>query len=416
MSGQTCISFMLLCQMDIYGREAVQIGKRRVSGKTAVRSAIIVGWIVLLYLIGNTSLLPQQGSLAAYLIRPLLWLGLFFLVKYLFGYRDSRIRRLQKYVCFLALSCGLLHLIGMVLGGMLEAFGKSPFSFSVAGILTNIFFVGGTICGTEYSRAYLIRNWNGNKPFLALLTVSSAYTVLGLSLRAALNLNSLPEAVNFAGTLVLPGLADNMLTTYLAFLGGPLPAWIYQGIVQGFKWFCPILPDLGWTSKTLLGTMIPFFSLLLVQYFYGRETGEEKRKSRRSRDRESPAVWFLTSAAAVLIVWFAVGLLPVYPTVIVTGSMHPLIEPGDIILLKKTDSPPEKGDVIHFRQGGIDIAHRVIEVKGQAEKQYLTKGDNNPSADTEPVKLEQIKGTLISVIPKLGWPALFIRSEDNEQI
>ena len=45
----------------------------------------------------------------------------------------------------------------------------------------------------------------------------------------------------------------------------------------------------------------------------------------------------LTGVTGVLIIWFAVGLFPIYPSVIITGSMEPLIKPGDIVLLKKTD-------------------------------------------------------------------------------
>ena len=44
---------------------------------------------------------------------------------------------------------------------------------------------------------------------------------------------------------------------------------------------------------------------------------------------------------------------------------------------------------------------------------FYTKGDNNSAVDFEPVHPEQVKGKIIKVIPKVGWPTLLIKTNKN---
>jgi len=374
---------------------------------------LTVSCLVLLYLFDNITLLPGVNSnIRLFLIRPVLWMGLALLVRRLPRNRGTKARRLGKYLNFLALICGLFYLGGMIIGGMLDGFGKSPFAFTLTGVVLNIIYVSTMLWASELSRAYLVQGLTHKNAFWPLLLIGLGYTWLKLSFRTIQSLETMAEVVDYAGTVVMPVFAENILTTYLAFLGGAAPALIYQGIVQAITWFSPVLPDMGWMTKTLLGTLVPFFSTFLVQFMYDLEAGEKKRNY---REKENPAAWFVSSATAVLIIWFAVGLLPVYPAVIVTGSMEPLLKPGDIALLKKINGPVQIGDVIHYRQGEIYFTHRVVDIREEGDRLYQTKGDNNPSVDTELVNAAQIKGKLISVIPKLGKPALLLRSREQGQ-
>ena len=100
--------------------------------------------------------------------------------------------------------------------------------------------------------------------------------------------------------------------------------------------------------------------------------------------------------------------------------MEPMIKPGDVILVKKIVNIEEinrlkVGDVMQFKRGNILITHRILEIKQseKAEISYRTKGDNNSGADSELVKPEDIKGTIVYVVPKIGWPTLLIKSKDN---
>lgn len=364
------------------------------------------------YLIENMPLGAIGGSfIFTYVVQPLLWLLVVLAVWYFPRARATGRLRLKGFLNLLAFICAAFYILMMLAGGMLDGFGRSPYSFTPLGILTNLVFVGSALLGVELARAFLINNLAERRPFLVISLFSIFFAVLNLSLRRVLTLNSIYEFTKYAGNFLLPALSESFMTSYLAYLGGPIPALIYHGTLQGFQWFCPILPNLGWITKTFLGGFIPFISMIVVQQVYLLQTKEIRNNS---RNKESVFGWIITSISSVLIIWFAVGLFPVYPSVIATGSMEPMIKPGDVTIMKKIkDTDIKTGDVIQFRHEDIFITHRVIDIKDEQGKRYQTKGDNNPSPDSELVVPQQVKGKLMYIIPKIGWPSLILRSSEG---
>ena len=75
-------------------------------------------------------------------------------------------------------------------------------------------------------------------------------------------------------------------------------------------------------------------------------------------------------------------------------SMLPELKHWDMIYSIKTNDI-KVGDIIIFENSkGIDVIHRVIEIK---DGRYITKGDNNPWSDwKEVVTQENIKGKCIA--------------------
>lgn len=108
---------------------------------------------------------------------------------------------------------------------------------------------------------------------------------------------------------------------------------------------------------------------------------------------------------------------PLY--VVISGSMEPTYEKGDILVVKGVDvNTIEKGDIIVFDSpfGGIPIVHRVFEIRIDGEKRFfITKGDNNPSPDNyyspphPGIPEEHIIGVPFIKIPKIGWFQIWLR-------
>eukprot|EP00299_Pterocystis_sp_00344_P009541 c4050_g1_i1.p1 GENE.c4050_g1_i1~~c4050_g1_i1.p1 ORF type:complete len:185 (-),score=28.64 c4050_g1_i1:42-596(-) len=67
--------------------------------------------------------------------------------------------------------------------------------------------------------------------------------------------------------------------------------------------------------------------------------------------------------------------------VVLSGSMEPGFQRGDILVLALPNEPFRVGDVVVFKISGRDIpiVHRIIELheKPSGDVQILTKGDNN---------------------------------------
>lgn len=95
--------------------------------------------------------------------------------------------------------------------------------------------------------------------------------------------------------------------------------------------------------------------------------------------------------------------------IIVSGSMEPNLQIGDIAVVKEVPKEELKvGDIISFRQGQSVITHRINEI---LEDTYITKGDNNNTTDDEPITYEQIEGKVEKMIPIVGKFALMLHQK-----
>ena len=98
--------------------------------------------------------------------------------------------------------------------------------------------------------------------------------------------------------------------------------------------------------------------------------------------------------------------------IIVSGSMEPNLNIGDIVIVRET-LDIKVGDVISFRENMEIITHRVSDIqKLNGEIKYQTKGDNNNNVDTEFVALKNIEGKVINKIPKIGKVLLLLQRKE----
>ncbi len=112
--------------------------------------------------------------------------------------------------------------------------------------------------------------------------------------------------------------------------------------------------------------------------------------------------------AAVLLTFSAMSVTGVVKArIVLTGSMSPTINPGDIILtVPPSKLTPKKGDVVAYvgrRFDGASVgvfSHRII--GGDAQTGFIVKGDANPSPDVQHPKIPDITGIVIYTIPFIG--------------
>jgi signal peptidase I len=85
-----------------------------------------------------------------------------------------------------------------------------------------------------------------------------------------------------------------------------------------------------------------------------------------------------------------------------SNSMDPLLDYGanGIEIKPESEQDITVGDIISFRSnGGSIIIHRVIDITSDEQGlYYITKGDNNPTADAQKVRFEDVLGILIAVV------------------
>ena len=268
-----------------------------------------------------------------------------------------------------------------------------------------------SLAGIELSRAWLI-NRRARKPSTLLpVFIALLFTYFSLPPGQIPKISSSLEVVTeFLGSTFLPTFMENLLASFLALWGGALPALTYRGIIQAFNWFCPVLPDLNWLMKAFTGIIVPVVGLVIIQ-----EISLAKSHLARYRRQTGKGLtgWLITSIGMVIMLWFFLGVFPVHPTVIFTGSMRPVIEVGDVVIVARVNPKLLKvGDVVQFRlkEKTIPTVHRIIDTRREGNKLlYITKGDANNYPDTEPVHPEQVTGKQVFIIPKAGWASIAVK-------
>lgn len=371
---------------------------------------IILGIIAIIYLLIN---LPTFN----FYIRPILWASLavstYLIAKYE-GLNIWNFKKIRKWqIGRNPFEAGLLiagfQISLMIIASLFSGFGRSPYSFTLTGIIINIAFVITLLLGIELSRAYLIKKNTKKNITLVLGLVTLLFVFIRISLVDffILDFSDPAASVKFLGETVIPLLAMGLFTSYLCYLGGALPAVAYMGTLMAFEWFCPILPDLSWTLAALIGTLAPTIGFLIIQ----NSIQLHAKRGKRRKLRDPMLSWTSVAMISVVIVFFSTGFLGFQPTIVYSGSMMPDIDTGDIVLIG--DVTPESiviGDIIQFRSENISIIHRVIEIyKSDGSFLFITKGDANDNPDSDPIVPDQIMGKVQFTIPKLGWVPIYIK-------
>lgn len=106
------------------------------------------------------------------------------------------------------------------------------------------------------------------------------------------------------------------------------------------------------------------------------------------------------------------SFLGVKTYVIISGSMEPNIEIGDIVV-GKAEENLDIGDVISYRKGQSVITHRITQINKNenGEIEYRTQGDNNNVEDEESIKPSNVEGKVIKIVPKLGKVTLILQNK-----
>jgi signal peptidase len=378
------------------------------------KSILVLMLLIGIYILDNSSVATYINRvLFTYILKPLLWVGLAVLIWRMPHIKPTAKLRYKKLLYLWAFIFGVAFVLINLCAAFLDGLGKSPYDHSLLGIITNIIYVGSVLAGREYARSYLINSLTKKENYFVLIPVALFMTIINFSINRYTGLSSIEGTVQFIAEYFLPEFSHNIFASYLVFLGGPIVSIIYLGIIQGFHWLSPILPNLKWINTALIGILSPIFFLMIYNSIYSNIALKKKQQ-----EDEDLVSWIITSIISIVIIWFSVGVFPVYPSVIATGSMEPEIKPGDVILVEKVKDMDDINalkidDIIQFQRDGVLISHRVIEIKDSEESglQFKTKGDNNPTPDTDLVKPQDIKGTVIYKVPKIGWLTLLVKGD-----
>ncbi len=147
-------------------------------------------------------------------------------------------------------------------------------------------------------------------------------------------------------------------------------------------------------------------------------SAETRLETRTRRDRRSArriTFWAVVRGAGLALAICLVLVVKVVPflfggnsLIVLTGSMQPTLNPGDLIAIRPVAaSEISVGDIVTFQPTSDDptlITHRVVS-KGVGPEGivFTTQGDNNDAADAQ-IVAAQVQGIYMYRVPLIGFP------------
>lgn len=121
----------------------------------------------------------------------------------------------------------------------------------------------------------------------------------------------------------------------------------------------------------------------------------------------------LIKIVALVVILYTTSLLGLRSAgyefaVVLSGSMAPTIERGDLVILREINpSDLTVNEIIQYRRGNLNILHRIKQIK---PKGFRTKGDANKGADPVLVKPSQVSQLAVGSLKGYGMPLLLLKS------
>jgi signal peptidase len=129
------------------------------------------------------------------------------------------------------------------------------------------------------------------------------------------------------------------------------------------------------------------------------------------------AGWWLL-LVVTLTAWAALpAAFGLRPVVVISGSMQPAVDPGDVAVIDPAPGAPRPGGMVLVHDPAAQnqlLLHRVVEVR--ADGTLITRGDANSSADSTPVPASAIVGRVRFVVPAAGRVAMLAHGPRLEDL
>ncbi|MBQ6992491.1 MAG: signal peptidase I [Clostridia bacterium] len=298
------------------------------------------------------------------------------------------------------------YVITLILGIHL-GFSKTFFSLKFENILMGIVpvLIINLIC--EYLKFVLIRNNFINKKAIYILT--ALMCIFNVIINLSSSINEGYEIFAFICMIVIPIIAQEILSTYLIFNYGFLPAIIYKLTMNLYLYLTPISTNLGDYLYSVVNIVIPYTIYVTLKKVLKKEDQKEKNKKKINEVSFS----FLTIPTIILLFIMVIlvsGITKYQMIAIASDSMFPSYQRGDAVIFEDVEvSNIKVGDILVFSNNNQVVTHRVAKIKESENKLYFyTKGDANNSLDVEPVKQENVLGIVRNGIKYIGYPTVII--------
>lgn len=379
-------------------------------------------WAILVYLLTSRGV-PQtilgwlgidRGHLILWqLSHALFWASLLVAARYV-SHRIPSLPRPSRLLIGFAVLAGLFQIATFALAGLALGIGESPYSHDPLPMAANLIYVSAMLVAIEWTRACLVSIISVRNTTLALVFSATLLAFITLPLARLGSPDDIDSLLSLTGGHVLPAFSEGLLASFLVLIGGPLASIAYRGVLVATEWLSPILPSLDWPVIAFIGTMAPMVGLWIIRQAVVDEPGHRETSDSSeavAEQRRGRLGWLSVAVIGVTITWFVTGMFGVRPVVVSGPSMNPALEVGDVVILREVPtSEVDVGDIVQIHIRGIPVIHRVVDINNDGPQiVFVTRGDNN-NVDDDPVLESGVNGKVVLVVPKAGWPSVWLRN------
>ena len=369
--------------------------------------------LIFAYFLLSQFYLKTLGNFYTYLINPAFFIILALILKYTIV-SPYKTKKYKKSIMYYIIITIFAYVVIYLISGLLSTYGKNPYANSFKGIILNLYSVGLVIVCKEYIRYKLINNVFKKDRKLIFTFIVIAFSMEDIVITTLINNSNIYYLFKTVFSIIIPSILRNCLFTYIDIYTDYMPAIVYQILYYLMLWIPPILPNSPWVFYSVLDILFP---VVLLLYCIFEVSSRDKMHIYQMSKPIEPKGMIPITATVVIAIWFAIGIFPIKPIGVASGSMKPVINVGDLVLIKKCNANSiEINDIIEYKRENYSVIHRVIDKYDKGgEKFFITKGDNNDSSDGEPISEKNLKGKVIAKIPYIAYPTIWINALSGRQ-
>ena len=340
-------------------------------------------------------------------INPLFW-GL--IISYLIVDRKKnyiRFNRNKKYFWYMVIiSC--INVIIYLCIGLILGFSEKNDNYSFLSTIISVI-------GIEMTRNVIVTRNKDNKLVLTFITI--LLVLVELKYNILVNLYPHKEAFfKYICEAVLPLIACNSLCTYLTIEGSFAVPLIYRILNRLIVLILPISSNVDWFIIATTGILFPAIIYVLFKY---KITNNSYSIRKKKKNLYNKVCFTITFIFCINLIFFMIGIYKYEPITILSNSMKPNFERGDVVIFKKlSDSEIRQipiNEIIVYSIEEQNIVHRIVNKIGKDDMViYQTKGDSNNVADKILVKPHQIKGKYMFHIKYIGFLSVWLYEYFNK--
>ena len=365
------------------------------NNKIFLYTFILLSWnIVYLFIQRNTS--------NFIFVNYIFWIVsfIFCLISFKNNYQRNKYKSVifKDVVIFLLFYIIVYYLLGFIIG-----FKKSPLDFSLLSIISNLSKFVLLRIVTEIVKYFFVRE-NSSKISIFIVTLLFIYLNIDIVYLISLFDNSI-ELFKYVSSNVIPIFVFGIVGTYLIIYSDLKTNLLLQIIPLILTYTISISPNMDWYMYSIFHVIFLFVLYLWTKYEI------EKREKNETKAKDSVFGLLPTFIVFSILILFVLGVFKYVPIGVMSNSMENIFVRGDIVVYEKINDIDilKEQDIICYQLDNIKVMHRIVKINEYNGKKYfVTKGDNLTTNDPLRVSEEQIIGRIKFVLPKIGYPSVWL--------